>query len=234
MIDPKEKSTALSPLLPGEGTAEISGGLILDGRLALIDPAARWLAVSDLHFGYEANRRREGALWPMWGMESIAARLESLVRDWRPETLLLVGDVVDGSAAPDEAIAWLRGVGELAPRLILVEGNHDRGPIRREFDWVESWQIGEVFFEHGHLTREAQAKVTRIRGHLHPSVNFNDGSGTRLRLPSLVVEESATGSREIFLPAFSPWAGGARYPTAAGKSMRQWACSPRRVFEVIE
>jgi metallophosphoesterase superfamily enzyme len=65
-------------------------------------------------------------------------------------------------------------------------------------------------------------------------VNFNDGSGTRLRLPSLVVEESATGSREIFLPAFSPWAGGARYPTAAGKSMRQWACSPRRVFEVIE
>jgi hypothetical protein len=52
MIDPKEKSTGLSPLLPGTGTADIGGGLILDGRPALIDPAVRWLAVSDLHFGY--------------------------------------------------------------------------------------------------------------------------------------------------------------------------------------
>jgi len=234
MIDPKEKSTGLSPLLPGTGTAEIGGGLILDGRLALIDPAERWLAVSDLHFGYEANRRREGALWPMWGMESIAARLEGLVRDWRPETLVLVGDVVDGSAAPDEAIRWLRAVGELAPRLILIEGNHDRGPIRREFDWVQSWQSGEVFFEHGHLTRETPENVTRVRGHLHPSVNFNDGSGTRLRLPSLVVEESTAGLREILLPAFSPWAGGTRYSGTEGTSMRQWACSPQRVFEVIE
>ena len=144
MIDPKEKSTGLSPLLSGAAFAEIGEGLVLDGRLALVDPVARWLAVSDLHFGYEANRRRDGGLWPMWGMETIASRLESLVRDWQPETLVLVGDVVDGSAAPDEAIAWLTRVQDLAPRLILIEGNHDRGPIRREFDWVASWQTGDV------------------------------------------------------------------------------------------
>jgi hypothetical protein len=234
MIDPKEKSTGLSPLLSGAAIGEIGGGLLLDGRLALVDPVARWLAVSDLHFGYEANRRREGGLWPMWGMATIASRLEGLVRDWQPETLILVGDVVDGSAAPDEAVAWLTRVQDLAPRLVLIEGNHDRGPIRREFDWVDSWQAGDVFFEHGHLNRAAPDFSRRVRGHLHPSVNFNDGSGTRLRLPSLVVETSAAGACEIFLPAFSPWAGGTRYPGTAGNAIRQWACSPQRVFEVIE
>jgi uncharacterized protein len=234
MIDPKEKSTGLSPLLSGAAIAEIGEGLVLDGRLALVDPVARWLAVSDLHFGYEANRRREGGLWPMWGMETIASRLESLVRDWQPETLILVGDVVDGSAAPDEAVAWLTRVQDLAPRLVLIEGNHDRGPIRREFDWVDSWQAGEVLFEHGHLHRAAPENRRRVRGHLHPSVNFNDGSGTRLRLPSLVMERSPAGACEIFLPAFSPWAGGTRYSGTEGNVVRQWACSPQRVFEVIE
>ncbi len=234
MIDPKEKSTGLSPLLSGASVAEIGGGLFLDGRLALVDPEARWLALSDLHFGYEANRRREGGLWPMWGMETIATRLEGLVRDWQPDTLVLVGDIVDGTAAPDEAIAWLARVRDLAPRLILIEGNHDRGPIRRAFDWVESWQIGDIVFEHGHLNRAAPVQGRRVRGHLHPSVNLNDGSGTRLRLPALVVEKTSNGASEIILPAFSPWAGGARHPGTEGRALRRWACSPQRVFEVIE
>ena len=234
MIDPNEKSTGHSPAMKGAASAEIGGGLVLDGRLALVAPAAGWLAVADLHFGYEANRRREGALWPMWGMETIATRLERLVADWQPETLILVGDVVDGSAAPDEAIAWLESVHTLAPRIVLIAGNHDRGPIRRAFEWLDDWRHDDFYFEHGHLTRPAPGRGSRIRGHLHPSVTFNDGSGTRLRLPSLVVEESPPGANEIFLPAFSPWAGGTRHEGVAGTSRRQWACSPQRVFEYLD
>ncbi|MCB1202856.1 MAG: metallophosphoesterase [Verrucomicrobiae bacterium] len=233
MIDPNKKSTDHSPDHPAAAIAEIGDGLVLDGRLALVDPAARWLAVADLHFGYEANRRREGALWPLWGMESIAARLENLVRDWQPETVILAGDIVDGSAAPDQAIAWIGALGQLGPRLILVEGNHDRGPVRKAFDWVTSWQFGDIVFEHGHLdAREGNTRL-RIRGHLHPSILFSDGSGTRLRLPSLVVETAADGSRRITLPAFSPWAGGTRLQTSGEKTLRQWACSPQRVFEIV-
>ncbi|MBL9157728.1 MAG: metallophosphoesterase [Verrucomicrobiales bacterium] len=234
MIDPNKKSTGHSPSPASAAVAEIGHGLILDGRLALVDPAARWLAVADLHFGYEANRRREGGLWPMWGMETIAARLEGLVRDWQPETLILVGDVVDGSAAPDEAITWLTHVHTLASRIVLITGNHDRGPIRREFQWIDDWRHGDVFFEHGHLTRPAPDRGSRVRGHVHPSVNFNDGSGTRLRLPSLVIEEAPEACREIFLPAFSPWAGGTRHTPTAPATVRQWACSPRRVFEYFD
>ncbi len=232
MIDPKEKSTGLS-LATESAQAGIGDGLVLDGRLALHHREQSWLAVADLHFGYEANRRREGALWPMWGMESIEERLRGLVRDYRPATLILVGDVVDGFAAPEAALAWLASLRELCPELVLVEGNHDRGLIRKAFDWVPFFETGGFRFEHGHLDAPSSSGAgTRVRGHLHPSVRIHDGAGTVLKLPSLVLEEREGGRREIILPAFSPWAGGGRHAPRGANRVREWACSPRRVFEV--
>lgn len=212
----------------------LGDGLVLDGRLALFHETGRWLAVADLHFGYEAGRRRDGALWPLWGMESVAVRLQELVRHYRPETLVLVGDVVDGAAEPTAALEWLETVRQSTPEVILIEGNHDRGAVRRSFSWVDSWTCGEFYFEHGHLLRTKTGLPWRIRGHAHPSVRLRDGAGTTLRLPSLVIEEREDGSREIVLPAFSPWAGGGRHEAEGRSRFRQWACSPQRVFEVVE
>ncbi len=62
---------------------------------------------------------------------------------------------------------------------------------------------------------------------------MGDGAGTTLRLPSLVIEENEDGSRDLYLPAFSPWAGGGRHAAPERKRVRQWACSPQRVFEVV-
>lgn len=233
MIDPSEKSTGLSPA--PVAACEIDENLVLDGRLALYHRRDRWLALSDLHFGYEVSRRRDGALWPLWGASSIAERLESLLDDYRPQTLVLVGDVVDSSAAPAEAISWLQTLHRREIEIILIEGNHDRGACRREFVWKRDHRIEDMFFEHGHLPGSYSGGGWRVSGHLHPSVNFRDGAGTRLRLPSLVVREDEDGSREIILPAFSPWAGGGAYlPPVSTRRIRQWAASPRRVFEVID
>jgi metallophosphoesterase superfamily enzyme len=212
----------------------LGDGLILDGRLALFHESAGWLAVSDLHFGFEAARRREGALWPLWGMDSVASRLQELVRHYRPVTLVLAGDVVDGAAEPEAARAWIAALRDLGPDLILIAGNHDRGPVRREFPWVDSWRAGEFFFEHGHLASPEADSPWRVRGHVHPSVRIGDGAGTTLRLPAFVIEENEDGSRDLFLPAFSPWAGGGRHRSPEGKRVRRWACSPQRVFEVVE
>ncbi len=218
---------------------EIAPDLLLDGHLALFHRRQSWLAVADLHFGFESNRRREGALWPMWGMGTVAERLARLVGAHRPETLVLVGDVVDGAAALSEAVAWLATVAELCERVVLVEGNHDRGEVRRRLAWVPSFATGGFVFEHGHLPPSEAASApgaTRVRGHLHPSVRMADGAGTSLRLPALV-EVGGGGEdagRELILPAFSPWAGGGRYDAPPGARVRRWACSPARVFEVPE
>jgi len=239
MIDPVEKSTEV-PRVPAEAipcaSLEVAPDLVLDGRLALYHRTQRWLAVADLHFGYEVSRRRAGGLWPMWGMETVEERLRALMQSYAPATLILVGDIVDSSAAPDEAIAWLHGLTELGADLVLIEGNHDRGVVRRHFDFVKSHRVEGFFFHHGHLALQPDAigageSLVEITGHRHPSFHFRDGAGTSLTLPSFVMEtRPESPMTHAVLPAFSPWAGGGTYqPTG---SIRQWACSRQRVFEV--
>ncbi|PZR76103.1 MAG: hypothetical protein DLM73_03515 [Chthoniobacterales bacterium] len=68
--------------------ALVADEVLLDGRLALFHQRERWLAVADLHFGYELSQRAAGRLVPMWGMASIAERLMRLVAECRPTRLL--------------------------------------------------------------------------------------------------------------------------------------------------
>lgn len=194
------------------------------------------MAISDLHFGYEVSRRMQGGLWPLWGMNTIRERLASLVEDRSPGRLVLVGDVVDSAAAPDDAIEWLESIQALGPELVLVEGNHDRGAVRRHFPFRSTYRTGDFFFHHGHREREIPDDVRFVvRGHLHPSVRFQDGAGTTLRLPAFTREIPRRKNPETWmLPAFSPWAGGhPAGPFEEDSEFRSWVCGGRRVFEAI-
>lgn len=237
MGEPREKSTKVPDLAPAY--AEVAPGVFLDGRLALHHPGENWLAISDLHFGYEVSRRRDGGLWPMWGMETVSERLRALIEDHRPETLILAGDIVDSSAAANEAVEWLTEIDQLCKATVLIEGNHDRGKVTRAFPFVPSFQTGSFFFHHGHLplfTEKTDAKsgLIEVTGHRHPSIRLQDGAGTSLKLPAFTMEELPEDSADRWiLPAFSPWAGGAKYrPDESAIQLRQWACSSSRVFEI--
>ena len=239
MIDPAEKSTEVPPAAePASGRAEVAPGVFLDSRLGLYHQHEGWLAISDVHFGYEMSRRAAGGLWPLWGMETIEERLNQLVCDLSPDTLILTGDVVDSAAAPEEAIAWLSRLSELGPELILIAGNHDRGQIRRHFEFVPWFRSGSFFFHHGHQfcfeeETKGESGLIEITGHQHPSIRYSDGAGTSLRLPSLAMESFTNHSRWV-LPAFSPWAGGGAYrPSEKCSEFHQWACGQFRVFEVF-
>jgi metallophosphoesterase superfamily enzyme len=237
MGDTREKSTKVPDI--DTGCAEVAPGVFLDGRLALHHREEGWLAISDLHFGYEVSRRRDGGLWPMWGMETITERLRTLVEDLQPRTLILVGDIVDSRGAANEAIEWLSAIHQLCESTILIKGNHDRGEVTRQFPFVPSFETSSYFFHHGHLPLFEEKEVSQsarieITGHWHPSIRLEDGAGTSLKLPALTMEELPKNSASRWiLPAFSPWAGGVKYQ--ADKSaiqFRQWACSTTRVFEV--
>jgi metallophosphoesterase superfamily enzyme len=76
------------------GRARVDENVVLDGRLALFHESKRWLAVADLHFGYELSQRAAGNLFPLWGMQTIEARLRELLADYRPAHLILLGDLV--------------------------------------------------------------------------------------------------------------------------------------------
>jgi putative SbcD/Mre11-related phosphoesterase len=200
--------------------------VVLDGRLALFHERDRWLAVADLHFGYELSQRAAGNLFPLWGMKTIEARLAELVNDYEPTHLILLGDLVHDQAAASQLLTL---VNQLRARcaVILLAGNHDR-KLGREIELTASWRSRGFCFHHGHCDAgdtSATAEEIQIIGHHHPAGVVRDGAGLRLKLPAFVQEEKCW-----IMPAFSPWAAGTEWPQSP--STRMWLCSPQRVLEL--
>ncbi len=200
---------------------------VLDARLALFHRTERWLAVADVHFGYELSQRAAGGLFPMWGMESIEARLRALLEDYRPARLIVAGDFVHDRTARLPALALLERLRAAGGgcEVVLVAGNHDRpaftaGELRREF------VTDRFYFHHGDgpaPAAEALGGRTAIIGHHHPAATLRDGAGLAIKLPALVQMDG-----KWVLPAFSPWAAGGG--GGFGRGARKWLCSPRRIL----
>lgn len=202
--------------------ALIADQVVLDGRLALFHQEQRWLAVADLHFGYELSQRAAGRLMPMWGMTSVEARLMELIADYQPRHLVIVGDVVHDRTAAAEAGKLIERLAKFS-ELILLAGNHDRqlGAVLR---LRESWQAGGFYFHHGHCAAENDDAI-QIIGHHHPAGSITDGAGLRLKLPAFVQQGNCW-----ILPAFSPWAAGAAWEADA--ESRIWLCTPKRILQL--
>jgi uncharacterized protein len=170
----------MSPLRANQ--ALVADEVLLDGRLALFHQRERWLAVADLHFGYELSQRAAGWLVPMWGMTSIAERLLELISD--------AGEL-------------LRNIRELC-EVIVVAGNHDR-KLQGKIEMVESWETDQFHFHHGHCLIQPRDRI-QIIGHHHPAQTITDGAGLRLKCPAFVQQASCW-----IMPAFSPWASGTEW-----------------------
>ena len=201
--------------------ALIAESVLLDSRLALFHEQERWLAVADLHFGYELSQRVAGRLVPFWGMESIETRLRQLVCDYNPATLILLGDLVHDKAAAHEFFSLVTRLREQY-KVILIAGNHD-AQIKRT-DLRDSFATDRFEFHHGDCERERNGRI-QIIGHFHPAATLYDGAGLRLKFPALVQESSCW-----ILPAFSPWAAGVEW--TEHEQSRIWLCTPHRILLV--
>ncbi len=228
MIEASEKSTATR--------AQITDDIWLDGRLAIWHEPSQWLALSDVHYGYELSRKAVGGLWPDWGMAAIESRLFQMIKDYAPKQLILVGDIIDSTFVGSEGIRFLEQIIERTPGdVVFVEGNHDRGTIKAKFEWVPHFEADGFLFHHGHHATPSVGFDVEVVGHHHPSLNLRDGAGTSLRMPSLVQESYEGRGARWVLPAFSPWAGGGRFrPAEECTASTQWACSTTRVFELSD
>jgi uncharacterized protein len=200
----------------------VSADVLLDSRLALFHERQRWLAVADLHYGYELSQRAAGRLMPLWGMEAIERQLFSLLADYQPRQLLILGDLVhDGAArtAAREFVARLRERCEV----IVLAGNHDR-QLAGAVQMHECWQTDGFQFHHGHCAAEVEDGI-QVIGHHHPAGTLTDGAGLRLKLPALVQQGSCW-----IMPAFSPWAANTAWNADA--ESRVWVCTPRRILQL--
>ncbi len=197
--------------------AEIRPGVWLDARRALWFEATRLLVVADLHWGYSAAHRARGNLLPHWGDDQLAATLHALIADYSPAEFLWLGDIVHAAPGAGGAEAFLRA----APVAVtLIGGNHDRR-------WTAPTAPHAVragcFFHHGDRAWPVPPGHCEVVGHHHPAVTWDDGAGTRLKLPALV-----SSDRRLVLPAFSPWAAGTAWDPAPDETL--WAVAAARVF----
>jgi DNA ligase-associated metallophosphoesterase len=203
----------------------VAEDVLLDGRLALFHEKERWLALADLHFGFELSQRAAGNLFPFWGMQTLEQRLLDLLDEYEPARLILLGDLVHDNAGAHELV---RLIDSLRARceVISIAGNHDRKMRRVDVDLVESWPSGTGFlFHHGDRPNESRECI-QIIGHHHPAGLVRDGAGLRLKLPAFVQKKNCW-----IMPAFSPWAGGAVWPND-DEETRVWLCSPERILEI--
>ncbi len=204
-----------------QAQAYIAKSVLLDSRLALFHEQERWLAIADLHFGFELSQRAAGRLVPFWGMDSIETRLHELLRDYDPATLILLGDLVHDKTATHEFFPLVTRLREQCD-VILIAGNHDAQIKRFSVDLRNSFATNRFEFHHGDCGREQNGRL-QIIGHFHPAATLHDGAGLRLKFPALVQE-----SRCWILPAFSPWAAGTEW--VEREQSQIWLCTPQRIL----
>lgn len=214
-------------------TANVTPDILLDSRRALVHAPQRWMAVADIHFGYEVHRGRNGALLPEFGMPQIEETLLALLADHLPRRLILVGDIMDGSGSAAETLKLLESLQPLVSEIVCILGNHDRAVLRKSWPFVETHREEGFLFSHGHHFKAVEREATsndliHITGHEHPAITLSDGAGLRVKLPALLREAMDDARERWLLPAFSPWAAGGRYKST--RLIEQWICAPARVW----
>jgi uncharacterized protein len=200
----------------------VAENVLLDARLALFHEHERWLAIADLHFGFELTQRAAGRLVPFWGMASASTRLLGLIADYKPLQLIFTGDLVHDDSAKEPLRHLLAQLSESCD-VVTIAGNHDRG-LRGSMQLVDSFASGAFEFHHGNCERERSGRV-QIIGHFHPAATLRDGAGLRLKFPAFVQEEHCW-----ILPAFSPWAAGTE--RRRDEHSRVWLCTPQRILSL--
>jgi uncharacterized protein len=177
--------------------------LMLDPAGALFWPAQLLLAVADLHFEKGSAAAVQGSLLPPWDTRATLDRLAALLRRYKPETVVALGDSFHDA----------RGAGRLSPhdfdrlhlltvahRFVWVLGNHDPVPP----DGIAGTPVRELGIGPLRFIHEARPGLGsgEISGHHHPKATVQTRAAVVSR-PCFVFD-----SRRLMLPALGAYTGG--------------------------
>lgn len=167
------------------------------------------LIASDLHFGKTGHFRKSGIAVPQNVYQQDLQRLVAQIQYFKPETLLIVGDLFHSVANKelDLFLKWRNDFSQL--HIQLVRGNHD---ILKK-SWYEQANISVT---DGHLsidrfcfvhdiadTCEPSSMVTYyFSGHIHPCITLHGLGKQSLKFPCFYFGESFA-----VLPAFGKFTG---------------------------
>lgn len=204
--------------------------LLLDPAGVLVWPARKLMAVADLHLEKGSAFARRGRFLPPYDTRETLARLAPLLRRYRPERLVALGDSfhdAEGAArlGAAEAAELRRLVDGIAVTWVL--GNHDPvPPAGLPGEAAAEWQEGPIAFRH-----QGGAGTPEISGHFHPKATMPTRCGGVTR-PCFVAD-----ARRVLLPAFGAYTGGLDALAAPVASLfprgaRAFLLGPERLYSL--
>ncbi len=178
--------------------------LVAHASGALWWPEARVLAVADLHLEKGASFAARGAMLPPYDTADTLERLNAVIKRWKPEILVALGDSFHDRGSVDRACSETVDALSVAVRSVRdwvwICGNHDPSP---EGPWggqvLESLVIGSLFFRH---EAEIGAAPGEVSGHFHPKARVS--LGPRSISGGCFLHDRA----KLILPAFGAFTGG--------------------------
>lgn len=166
-------------------------------------PLQRQLIISDIHLGKASHFRKKGIAMPDESHLRDIDRLHYLVDKYRPETVLLLGDLFHSEY--NNEWLWFKSFLRTYPKVqfVLLEGNHDILP-RGTYVIPNLLKIGileeqHVVFSHHPLTAPAKLNIC---GHVHPGVRITGKARQSVTLPCFAMNET-----HLLLPAFGDLTG---------------------------
>ena len=221
--------------MPDEATIEIAGETVaLLPERALFLPGRGTLLVADLHLGKAETYRSLGVPMPEGIAEESLERLERVIDRSEAKRVVVLGDLVHCEEGMEDPVIelmarWRRRV---SLPISLIGGNHDAA-----VSIPRSWRIeddgeGRGFgpFQLQHHPRPADADFDAgdpvvLAGHLHPELSLGEGA-RRVLAHAFVVDPT-----QVVLPAFTPFARGARVRPDADRGQRIFAIAEGQVVE---
>jgi uncharacterized protein len=166
------------------------------------------LIVSDLHFGKTGHFRKSGIAVPQNIFKEDLQRLVSQVQFYKPEILLVVGDMFHSSDNKEHELflKWRNDFPELS--IHLVKGNHDilKASWYSKTDIIvhpKQYSIKEFCFAHDVEQSDCDTSAEYFfTGHIHPGVVLNGMGKQTLRFPCFYFNH-----KFAILPAFSRFTG---------------------------
>jgi len=151
----------------------------------------RVLVVADLHIGWEIVLSEKGIHVPTQ-MPKLLQKLKTLINLYKPEKLLIIGDVKH-TVATAEISEWhdvpdfFTELKPLVKEIQVIRGNHDGNLDPLLPEGIKTLPssgtiVDDVGFFHGHRwPSPALLKCkTIVMGHIHPVVVFRDPAGFRI------------------------------------------------------
>ncbi len=147
--------------------------------------AKQGMVVSDLHLGWETALSEKGIYVPAQ-MPKLLSSLEGLISEFRPDELLILGDVKYSVAAAymgewHDVPDFFGALASRVSRICIVRGNHDGGlepllPSSVKLLASSGVVTGGIGFFHGHRwpALNLLGCKTLVMGHVHPVVVFRD------------------------------------------------------------